>query len=258
MGEAKRRREVASRSDAFRAELAALTAEMPKVVATFADDDADGDGERSAAGQIEHWRAMFREMRPDNPIWMRNHAIVATARAIIAKEAKELLRGRLKPACRAGCSACCDQLVDVNAVEAHELAAHVDALPEPERAETMRKLAAKAEAERRTPWNMEHRHPCPFLAGDDSCSVYDIRPIVCRSYHSTDPRSCSWRKGDGPYPLSGAEAARASVAHVMFRSLVIAVLSQVGGVDHLACAVLGALEDRPALVAIQTRVARNP
>jgi Fe-S-cluster containining protein len=28
--------------------------------------------------------------------------------------------------------------------------------------------------------------PCPFLGGDDRCTIYDVRPAICRSYPNTD------------------------------------------------------------------------
>lgn len=31
-------------------------------------------------------------------------------------------------------------------------------------------------------------HPCPFLAGDNYCTVYDARPRACREYPHTDRR----------------------------------------------------------------------
>ncbi|MGC4080640.1 MAG: YkgJ family cysteine cluster protein [Vicinamibacterales bacterium] len=31
--------------------------------------------------------------------------------------------------------------------------------------------------------------PCPLLV-DDLCSVYDVRPLVCRSYNSTSVEAC--------------------------------------------------------------------
>jgi hypothetical protein len=31
-----------------------------------------------------------------------------------------------------------------------------------------------------------NRVPCPFLAADNTCNVYDVRPEVCRKYPHTD------------------------------------------------------------------------
>src|SRR5262249_34824988 len=41
----------------------------------------------------------------------------------------------------------------------------------------------------------EIQHPCPFLEGDRAgswgrCSVYEVRPLACRGYHSLDLRQC--------------------------------------------------------------------
>jgi Fe-S-cluster containining protein len=109
--------------------------------------------------------------------------------------------------CRAGCGACCRQLVPIAAVEAHRLRELVAALPEPRQTQVRARFA---DAERRfrdagmldrllepaaIPAAEVYRFairyfqlgvPCPFLE-DESCSVYPERPIVCREYLVTSP-----------------------------------------------------------------------
>lgn len=34
------------------------------------------------------------------------------------------------------------------------------------------------------------RHPCAFLDADGRCSIYPVRPLICRSVTSTDPETC--------------------------------------------------------------------
>jgi hypothetical protein len=35
--------------------------------------------------------------------------------------------------------------------------------------------------------------PCPFLVSDDRCTIYDVRPTVCREYPQTDKEGFSRR-----------------------------------------------------------------
>jgi Fe-S-cluster containining protein len=35
--------------------------------------------------------------------------------------------------------------------------------------------------------------PCPFLGGDDRCTIYDVRPQVCREYPHTNKEGFVWR-----------------------------------------------------------------
>ena len=118
--------------------------------------------------------------------------------------------------CRAGCGACCRQLVAISVVEAESLAQTVAAMP-PERAALIRDRFAAGlkrleEAGLLSPdetpgeralmvSGADHaddarRHvsrryfslkiACPFLE-DESCSIHPVRPMVCREYHVTTP-----------------------------------------------------------------------
>jgi Fe-S-cluster containining protein len=106
--------------------------------------------------------------------------------------------------CRAGCGACCRQLVPLAPSEARALARLVDALPEPRRslirnrfAEALGKLEATDLLGRmgtRTPAErtalgrayFEQGIACPFL-DDESCSIHPDRPMACREYLVTSP-----------------------------------------------------------------------
>lgn len=109
--------------------------------------------------------------------------------------------------CRAGCGACCRQLVPIGTPEAHRIAALVEAMPEPRRdevrrrfAEAVRRLDASgqlADLEARDDWSQDDRRrvgmayfelggACPFLE-DESCSIHPERPLACREYLVTSP-----------------------------------------------------------------------
>ena len=37
-----------------------------------------------------------------------------------------------------------------------------------------------------------HKDPCPFLSTNGTCSIYQQRPLFCRTYHSlSDPKLCA-------------------------------------------------------------------
>ncbi len=69
-------------------------------------------------------------------------------------------------ACRRGCTDCCQTERTVTDVEFEALARAVAALDEPTRA----RLAEQVGGD-----------PCPLLL-DGACSVYDERPLICRSH----------------------------------------------------------------------------
>lgn len=129
----------------------------------------------------------------------------------VAHEAKE---GR-SVSCRAGCGACCRQLVPIAPAEAARLAEVVEAMPKERRREVKKRfekavfqlekaglldprrrrgapalLSAKTDPKERfedaSVRYFQAQIPCPFLE-DESCSIYPERPMVCREYLVTTP-----------------------------------------------------------------------
>jgi Fe-S-cluster containining protein len=112
-----------------------------------------------------------------------------------------------KISCRAGCGACCRQLVPIGEAEARAVRDLVAALPEPRRslvnarfAEALLRLDAAGlltQLRSRADWDEARRReiglayfregiPCPFLE-EESCSIHPERPIACREYLVTSP-----------------------------------------------------------------------
>jgi Fe-S-cluster containining protein len=149
---------------------------------------------------------------------------VLEAAARLREETDRHVSGRLQAlpqagaevSCRAGCAACCRQLVVVSPLEAHAIAAHVAADPALEaavlaRVAEWRARVAETEglAERLQRFEdaggylrgaeggalelayWAARLPCPFLEGD-RCSIYPVRPFACREHHVvSDPTLCA-------------------------------------------------------------------
>jgi len=125
-------------------------------------------------------------------------AIVGLAEAAVRDRGKEVT-------CRAGCGACCRQLVPVTATEAHHLRDLIDAMPEPRRSVVRERFAAgrehldeagftdavrgAADAPNRLALGRAYfllGIACPFLE-DESCSIHPDRPLACREYLVTSP-----------------------------------------------------------------------
>jgi Fe-S-cluster containining protein len=140
------------------------------------------------------------------------------ATAVVVEDARR--RGR-EISCRAGCGACCRQLVVISLVEAQALAKLVASMS-PERQavirgrfdEAIRRFEAAGLLSQDEPngeWSLQvpdmddpgarvheaarlyfrQQVACPFLE-NESCSIHPQRPLVCREYHVTSPATnCS-------------------------------------------------------------------
>ncbi|CAH0351925.1 YkgJ family cysteine cluster protein [Aquabacterium sp. CECT 9606] len=96
-------------------------------------------------------------------------------------------------ACDKGCSHCCRQF-DVVAlpVEVFEIHAHVFRHFKPDQLRDTIQRVIKYVAKRKgvsEETRLSLRDACPFLV-DNSCSIYPVRPSVCRNYHATDKTNC--------------------------------------------------------------------
>jgi Fe-S-cluster containining protein len=113
--------------------------------------------------------------------------------------------------CKAGCGACCRQLVPISEIEARNLSDLVAAMPEPRQTEIRRRFDEAAvrleEIEMLEPLRDPDRFtdqtikdmglayfhagiPCPFLE-EESCSIHPDRPLSCREYLvTTPPENC--------------------------------------------------------------------
>jgi Fe-S-cluster containining protein len=110
--------------------------------------------------------------------------------------------------CKAGCGACCRQMVPISIFEAEALGEWLSTLPKPQQDEIRRRFhlvltslseaglldrivtedwfADTKEAEDITIEYFRQGLACPFLQ-DESCSIHPIRPLSCREYLVTSP-----------------------------------------------------------------------
>ncbi|HZP49426.1 MAG TPA: YkgJ family cysteine cluster protein [Vicinamibacterales bacterium] len=125
----------------------------------------------------------------------------AAAVASYADDGLAVVRDEYQPrlACREGCSYCCRKPgVLVTRPEFVRILEHVRSSFDADARAALAR-GARAYVER-----LGGRHfdaaiadsvPCPLLV-DDRCSVYPIRPLVCRGYNSTDAAACQAAHAD--------------------------------------------------------------
>lgn len=128
--------------------------------------------------------------------------------AIIARVAQEVEAAGSPISCRAGCGACCRQMVPVSLFEAEALIDWMRSLPQERQDELAQRfhhalLALRdagvidkilssewiVEKEQTTQLAIDYFHAsvaCPFLE-NESCSIHPIRPLACREYLVVSP-----------------------------------------------------------------------
>jgi len=90
-----------------------------------------------------------------------------------------------KPDCKVGCHWCCFVRVTIPPHEALALQGAIEAMPEEQRTRTRQRLSALSKEIADTPAEslIRLRRLCP-LNEEGKCTVYDSRPLVCRTTHS--------------------------------------------------------------------------
>jgi Fe-S-cluster containining protein len=110
----------------------------------------------------------------------------------------EALPSKAKHACAPGCDFCCYLPVDVLAPEAFRIAAHLQRTRSPaDLATLVYHLGAQGQ------YGLGLR-PCVFLA-DHQCSIYEVRPLVCRGYNSLSRERCEAYHHDPQADLRGTK-----------------------------------------------------
>ncbi|HUE81581.1 MAG TPA: YkgJ family cysteine cluster protein [Pyrinomonadaceae bacterium] len=126
---------------------------------------------------------------------------------VVSETCRSLEESGNSISCKKGCGACCRQLVAISEVEARRLHKVLEGTPEPRRSELRNRFATahdrleQAGLMRRLRENdrltddeyltlateyFREKIACPFLE-DESCSIYEERPITCREYLVTSP-----------------------------------------------------------------------
>jgi Fe-S-cluster containining protein len=150
----------------------------------------------------------------------------------------DALPSKAQHACAPGCFFCCYLPVDVLAPEAFRIVAHLQQTRSPgELAELVYRLGAQGQHD-------FGARPCIFLA-HGRCSIYEVRPMVCRGYNSLSKERCEAFYHDASVDLKGTKDRVAGRLAEALEEGVIAGLNTLG-LDaqwyELPSAVLRALE----------------
>lgn len=118
---------------------------------------------------------------------------VAACAAASADALMERSRERARRACRAGCSFCCHMAVSLTGPEALHIAARLRATRSREELGRLYERVATVGA-RVSGLSIEQRAaartPCALLGDDGACTIYEFRPLGCRSWTSLDRDDC--------------------------------------------------------------------
>lgn len=134
-------------------------------------------------------------------------ALRSITNSVIEAAIQRETRNARSISCKAGCGACCRQLVPITATEARQIPRILSSLGEEHRRRVMSRFeAARTRLQELGMWDRlesmaaltsEERHalsleylalgiPCPFLE-DEACSIHAERPLMCRQYLVTSP-----------------------------------------------------------------------
>jgi Fe-S-cluster containining protein len=186
---------------------------------------------------VAHQRAatisVLRASRQDAPALMLVRQVHDDMTAAI-----EALPSKAQHACAPGCDFCCYLPVDVLTPEAYRITAYLEQTRSPEELAT---LVYRLGAQGQHDFGIR---PCVFLA-NGRCSIYAVRPMVCRGYNSLSKESCEAYHHDASVDLKGTKDRAAGRLAEAMEDGVIAGLEALG-LDaqwyELPSAVLRALE----------------
>lgn len=101
-------------------------------------------------------------------------------------------------ACKKGCSHCCHIAVTVNDAEAEVIRQATGITPV--QPATNHKLDSRDDFAQRLP--LGYGNPCPFLKGGE-CSIYEARPMACRTHFNfdIDNELCKLHDGNTALPM---------------------------------------------------------
>jgi len=175
----------------------AINSPGPTVRATFSLPV--GGGFLNASAQLPAGRTTLTELLP---------VIQNLENVIIGRVTEEAEQAGSPISCRAGCAACCRQMVPVSLFEAEALTRWMRTLPEEQQAALGRRfhralseLSDKGiidsilnqewvlEEGLTTQLAIDYFHAgvaCPFLE-NENCSIHPIRPLACREYLVVSP-----------------------------------------------------------------------
>jgi len=116
-----------------------------------------------------------------------------TVQQMAEKVCAELVGRDHRIACSEGCSHCCVVNVSILPPEAEAICNYLLSVSTEEELELLRKKLHALDLETRWLDDEERimaRKQCAFLTEAGSCSIYPVRPLLCRAMTSTDGNNC--------------------------------------------------------------------
>jgi hypothetical protein len=143
----------------------------------------------------------------DIPVTPQEALVIGVYASVDDAAGRELVQLRRKedvvPSCKRGCCSCCGQHIQTNIAEAHALGQYIKRRFSPRQTGDLRRRTqqwlAWEVARRGRPAAVAPAHgpdlsgydPCCPLLVDRACSVYPVRPVICRTHFvSSDPAAC--------------------------------------------------------------------
>ncbi len=124
----------------------------------------------------------------------------------------------IKLACKEGCTYCCKHFrIEVFLPEIFRIKNYLEKKFSTEALSNIKSAVAAAAERARDLSSQKHnniRITCPLLIAN-TCSIYSVRPGMCRKYHSLDVESCIKSYEEPDNPLHGALSVRGLSLGVM-------------------------------------------
>jgi Fe-S-cluster containining protein len=164
-------------------------------------------------------------------------------------------------ACRAGCTWCCYFSVDVRAVEVFSILDFVEqTFTADEKTRVYSEVRTNSAALRNLGEDerMTRNVRCPFLGGNNRCTIYSVRPQSCRNYHATNAAGCQQSYEDPGNldidPDFAPGVYQAGGAHVEAFSTAMRDAGYDMKAYELSCAIDAALSDPSARQRFESRL----
>jgi hypothetical protein len=144
------------------------------------------------ARRTEQWRTVERLQRGRTPLALVD---VADHGAKLAEEAVRWAAQVAPPppsACKEGCDWCCHLTVGTSVPEVARIVEYLRQTLSPEEFLALRERVSRLDEQRRklkAASQGELRLPCALLS-DHRCSVFPLRPLMCRGFNSSEAAQC--------------------------------------------------------------------
>lgn len=141
---------------------------------------------------LEVARPEFNQAREDLQKMSPREAVIQFYSRHEARLSAAVAEAPEKLACADGCAYCCHFEVEARPFEVLEIVGYVSKKFSPAQLKQTIERASQNTAAWRKASESERallKPPCPFLV-NNSCSIYPVRPAVCRNYHATDGENC--------------------------------------------------------------------